>query len=110
MAFGFSVSWMRVTYRRHLGKHFSEGARLLWLKTQELKLDQEGVRHQLELSRGVVGRWLYGDRAPDLDSAVKIEAAYGIPVAAWTQVPSKPFKIRTTVTPDAPSHRTAKAG
>jgi hypothetical protein len=89
---------MRPTYRRHLGPKFSEGSRLLWAVI-ESQGSQEAVRRTLRTTRGVVSKWLYGDRGGDdmeLKFAVRVEDAFGIPVRAWLTKPTKRFKVPVT--------------
>lgn len=87
-------------FRQTLGGNVSEGVRLLWLVMAEKGLTQEDVRNALGVARGVVSRWLYADRQPDLDSAVKMAAEYGIPTESWTVPPSRRFALPKTGTDD----------
>lgn len=38
---------------------------------------------QLECGKGMVSRWIRGERKPDLDHAVKIEQLFAVPVNLW---------------------------
>ena len=78
---------------RDLGPKFSEGARLLWLRSRNLGHSPETIRQVIGCTNGVVNRWLYGERGIELALAVRVEDAYGIPVRAWLMKPTKPFRL-----------------
>lgn len=94
------------TYRRHIGPHFSEGARLLWLKLPQLArawgIKPESAREELTkrlgAARGTVARYLYGDRKPDRTLASKLQELAGIPAEAWDQAPKQEFRLKATGT------------
>jgi transcriptional regulator with XRE-family HTH domain len=76
--------------RTTLGPHFSEGARQLW-RVVERGVSQEEIRRAIGLGRGMVHRFLYGDRKMSLDVAVRIETAFGIRPALWLEPSTRPF-------------------
>lgn len=78
-------------HRVELGERFSEGARLLWKVLDDKRCSQLQLQRELGEHAGVVNRLLYGDRLPSLETAVRIEALYGIPVNAWNEAPKKKF-------------------
>ncbi len=59
---------------------------------------QEALRKELGVSRGVVGRWLYGDGVPDVSSCIAMQTKIGIAVAAWHTAPAEPFEFPPTQT------------
>lgn len=69
-------------------------------------MSEEAIRVALGMSRGVVGRWLYGDRRTELDQAVRVQQVFGIPCEAWTRAPTEPFTVPDNV-PSAPDDSTA---
>ena len=81
--------------RRRLGKRFSEGARLLWSAMLRAGLSQEALRVELRRPKGVIGRWLMGERLPDGESRGRLFKRFGIQPQAWDQKPTKPFSIET---------------
>lgn len=81
---------MRQT-RKHIGAHFSEGARLLWEKIDQLRITAEDVRRGVGAGSGVVQWWLYGDKRPGIVYAQRLEESFGVPMVAWTQEPTAKF-------------------
>lgn len=87
------------THRQSLGDHFSEGARVLWVSMGREKLSQEGLRRRLNehrdadrpMARGVINRWLYGDRKPDGEGRGMLFKSLGIDPSLWECEPRKPF-------------------
>lgn len=80
-------------YRRRLGKKFSEGARLVWIKLKRRKWTQAELARQLGgRDRGTVSHWLYGDTRPDLDALLLFKSVLKIPVEAWAKPPTEPFE------------------
>lgn len=77
--------------RTELGPKFSEGARLLWVEMD--KRDWSGFRlgNELGLASGQVVRYLYGDRVPVLELAMKIKDVLGIEPESFTHPPSTLF-------------------
>ncbi len=59
----------------------------------ERGLSQADIRAMLRVSSGVIARWLHGERRPSVDQIVQIEKQFGIPAAAWTEVPAEPFTV-----------------
>lgn len=47
---------------------------------------------EVEAHLGQLGRVLYGDRSISIQLAIKLQDALGVPVEAWAQEPTKPFK------------------
>lgn len=58
-----------------------------WLRTAaEAKgWNQTQLSEELEVSTGVVSRWLRGSRVPSWPSALKIEKLLGIPAKVWLE-------------------------
>lgn len=85
---------MAAPSRSTIGPRFSEGARLLWVKAILLKgHSQETIRDLLGAPRGVVSRWLYGDRKPSLKYMEKARKVYRVPVATWLDDPTERFCV-----------------
>jgi transcriptional regulator with XRE-family HTH domain len=82
----------RTLTRESLGRHFNEGARLLWLALRERDWNQSVAERQLGVSPGLVNRWLYGERRPGLEHALLIERALGIPASGWHREPALAFE------------------
>jgi len=78
-------------YGRQLGPRFSEGARLLWVAMRRAGLSQESLRSELGCAKGVIGRWLRGDRLPDGTFRGKLFKQFGIRPQLWEHGPSRPF-------------------
>lgn len=87
-------------YTDTLGDKFSEGARLLWLAMRRSQLSQEQLRLELQLARGVIGRWLRGERRPDGKSRGTLFERFEISPTAWDSPPSEPFTLPSTGTDD----------
>ncbi len=80
--------------RGHLGKLFSEGSRLLWIKFLASGLSLSRYAAQIGGIDGPqLGRYLYGDRKPTLSSALKIKAAAGIEPSDWEREPTEAFDV-----------------
>jgi hypothetical protein len=79
--------------RARIGRHFNEGARLLWLRIARESLSIEDIGRVGRWARGTVHHWLYGDRRPNLSSALVLERAFGVPVTAWSKAPRRPFSL-----------------
>jgi ribosome-binding protein aMBF1 (putative translation factor) len=47
--------------------------------------NQTVLSAQLDVTAGVVSRWLRGERVPNWSSAVKIEKLLGIPAKVWLE-------------------------
>lgn len=75
-------------WRRTLGKHFSEGSRRLWLA---LDGELEALAQQLGVDSGQLGKWLYGDRRPSIEWAVRIQDILGIPAVEWARPATASF-------------------
>lgn len=84
---------MKLRVRVALGRNVTEGTRLLWAELARRGWSQEDLRRSVHVARGVVGRWLYGDRLPDLASATKLQRLLGIPIEAWSAGPTEPFSL-----------------
>jgi ribosome-binding protein aMBF1 (putative translation factor) len=56
-------------------------------------LTQADLRQELDLSTGVVGRWLRGDRKPQRHWRKALHARFGIPLTAWERKPAKKFSL-----------------
>lgn len=82
--------------KKLLGRHFSEGARRLWLTLRKRAWSQKDLAAALgKHNSGLVNRWLYGDRVPNRESALLIYRVLRIPPALWGQHPSRPFTLPT---------------
>lgn len=77
------MTTLRPTTRTRLGQFFSEGARQVWLQVVTRGTSPEEIRRAIGLGRGVLHRYLYGDRRISLDVAVRIESAFGIAPKLW---------------------------
>ena len=94
------------TYRRHIGPHFSEAARLLWARLPELAVmwnvkptaAREELTRRLGTGRGTIAKYLYGDRKPGRVMAGKLEEIAGIPMSAWDLEPTREFSLSPTGT------------
>jgi hypothetical protein len=62
---------------------------------EKRSLEIRGLANDLRVSRVTVWRALVGDRRPGTELAVAIEKELGIPVAAWTKRPRRPFVLST---------------
>lgn len=63
----------------------------MWLQMESRSVGREELTAQLACARGMVARWLFGDRAPSRTYATQIERFLGVPVAAWDEQPKKEF-------------------
>lgn len=77
------------TSRVALGPLFSEAARRLWIVT--LRDGQLPTARRLEVSPSNLSRWLYGDRLPRTEAAVKIQKRLRINAALWSEKPREAF-------------------
>lgn len=77
--------------RTHLGPHFSEGARSLWLSVRETYGTQGQMARALGCDSGQLARWLYGDTRPSLGMGLRIRDVIGVPLDAWVQPPLADF-------------------
>jgi plasmid maintenance system antidote protein VapI len=80
--------------RDYFGPKFSEGSRLLWLAKRRADVSTADMTRALGAGNGMVHRWLFGDRRPDVGAAVKIEKAYGIKPEMWVLAPSRRFRLK----------------
>lgn len=66
----------------------NEGSRLLCAAMTREKLSQYRLakeRPRGELARGVVSRWLSGERRPDTADRVWLHQRFGVPILAWDE-------------------------
>lgn len=84
---------MKERHRSELGENFNEGARRLWVTMLKRGESAEDVTRSLGVARGMVGRWLYGDRRPDRSSTQRLVEKYRIPASAWDEEPTEAFAI-----------------
>jgi transcriptional regulator with XRE-family HTH domain len=82
-----------MTRKKLLGRHFSEGARRLWLIMRWRAWSQKELAEALGKHTSVINRWLYGERSPDRESALLIHKVLGIAPIAWDQHPAQPFTL-----------------
>jgi hypothetical protein len=83
----------KVTYRTHLGPHFSEGARLVWMRLREIECGIAGGARLAEIDRAQFYRFLHGDRVPSIAEAAKMKRAFGAPIDAWNEKPRRKFSL-----------------
>lgn len=85
-------------HRTTMGKHFSEGARMCWLRIARKKWDQAELARRISeatgepVSSGTVCRWLYGDRRPQLKFLLIFRELLKVPLEAWEQKPTEAFE------------------
>jgi transcriptional regulator with XRE-family HTH domain len=79
-------------YREALGEHFNEGARALW-RLIEKGATQTALAELVGVKPAVLSRWLYGDRRPELVSAVKLESRLGIAPGLWHKSCARDFVL-----------------
>ncbi len=48
-------------------------------------LTREKAERLLRVSRGLVSRWIHGQRRPTFENAVRLKERFGIEVEAWAQ-------------------------
>jgi transcriptional regulator with XRE-family HTH domain len=63
----------------------NRGAIALQRVMKKRKMSQADVRRAIDVSPGVVTRWLRGIRKPGIRIALTIESVFGIPVRSWTE-------------------------
>lgn len=66
------------------GRKFNRGAQLLAAALEQRGWSQTRLKNELGTTQAV-SNWLYGDRRPSLEWAVKLRDLLGIPVEAWNQ-------------------------
>ena len=76
-------------HRTQLGPHFSEGARLLFLRV--LKSSFRDVGQDLGVDHSVVYRWAYGDSLPSAKHLNSIATRYRVKAGAWSAAPKESF-------------------
>lgn len=59
------------------------GAELLRRRLAELGWSQTELSKRIDVSTGIVSRWLAGERKPSLEMAFRIEAAVGLAAESW---------------------------
>lgn len=74
--------------RKHLGKDFTEGARLLW---QHARPSHRALAKKLGISTSFMHSLLFGDVLPGLTTLQACERVCGIPLSAWSEGPKKHF-------------------
>lgn len=80
-----------------MGGEFSEGARRLWKAVADIGSATK-VAEKAGASPSALARWLYGDRRPGLEWALKLEVAFGIPPRCWQEESKRPFDLPATGT------------
>lgn len=78
----------RAPTRTRLGEKFSEGSRLLTEAIAKFGSVTRASR-ATGLTTGTLVLWKFGDRTPDLASAIRLRDEFGVPVDAWLKPPSK---------------------
>ncbi len=76
-----------------VGPYLSEGARLLWVGMRREKVSQAELRRELDISHGLVGRWLRGERVPHGRNRRALEKRFGISLDDWERKPTKRFSM-----------------
>lgn len=61
----------------------SEGSRLLALWMKEQRVNQAALAKLCDVAEPTIGRWLRGERRPDVDSLAMIETITGVVARAW---------------------------
>lgn len=79
----------RTPTRTRLGEKFSEGSRLLGEGIAKKFGNVSRASRATGLTTGTLVLWKFGDRTPDLTSAIRLRDEFGIPVDAWLKPPSK---------------------
>ena len=69
----------------------SRGAELLNDVMKSRGLVQRDIENALEVTRGLVSRWLRGQRKPGRAFAMALDELYGISPAAWDEPPARVF-------------------
>lgn len=77
-------------WRRTLGDAFSEGSRRLWAAADELG-GVEATAAKLGTQGNQLSKWLYGDRRPSIEWAVRIQDILGIPAVEWARPATASF-------------------
>lgn len=70
--------------RTRLGSRYSEGARLLRIALKQRGWSQTRLKTELGTALSV-SYWIFGDKRPSLEWAIKLRDLLGIPVEAWRQ-------------------------
>ncbi len=65
----------------------SEGSRLLLLEMRSRGWNIAELARRLNVSEPAVGRWLRGERRPDVQSASQVESVVGVPARTWGVAP-----------------------
>lgn len=78
-------------HRTHLGKRFSEGARLLWCAMDAKRIGVADAARELGCGRGSLANILYGERRPGIEAAKGFHDAFGVPIESWIEAPREPF-------------------
>lgn len=73
-----------MTRKLLLGRHFSEGARRLWLIMRWRAWSQKDLAEALGKHSSVINRWLYGEQSP-------------APPLTWRHHPERPFIVLQSV-------------
>ena len=76
--------------RTRLGSLFSEGSRLLRQVIEGRRWSMNEAARQVDATTGMLAQWLFGDRRPGLEWAIKLRDLLGIPVDAWVQPAQAP--------------------
>jgi transcriptional regulator with XRE-family HTH domain len=67
----------------------TEGQRLLRRYLDAEGLTQRALAERVARSEPTVSLWLSGENLPDVESAVAIEDATGVPARAWAEKPRR---------------------
>lgn len=92
--------WSRLLQKARLGRHFTEGARQLWLVVLGKNWSQRELARQVAEASGkktkhnrsaLMSRWLYGERKPTLHYVLILQELLNIDPALWEKPPVEPF-------------------
>lgn len=90
-------------YRREIGKHFNEGARLAWAAIERLKISPAEASRLCELKPGSLVKYLYGDQLPARAPADRMSLVLGVPASSWDEQPTEAFVLPALRPPESGS-------
>lgn len=80
-------------YRTHLGSKFTEGTRQIWLQLEKRDMTIEDFTKRVQWSRGKLHRYMFGDRAPELDAVLTFQRELGIDPTDFNRPPKRAFEV-----------------
>lgn len=78
------------------GPKFNLGAQVLRALLARLGWSQTRLKRELGTEQAI-SHWLFGDRCPGLEAAVKIRNVLGLPVDLWLESPASDAKVSSIV-------------